>query len=233
MRGELETEQNCNVLTRSFFVLSSISFSFFRAAQPGTLRSQLSAGSVSHCLELQQLTPDSRLTELHVARGYIIVLHPPASCGRNICTEFNPSTVKVIPWYFDRIHLLLDRRLGRRSICYICLLTTFLNLTQVFLHNIGSVHLIQVLQYKYDFLITYGRFQVFAYRDREHVLSFFCIDYKGTPPSQSLALSVVIIMSIGRHRLFVNERLFFQITSSYHLNGNLFNHLVFPWKISR
>ena len=24
--------------------------------------------------------------------GYIIVWHPPASCGRCICTEFNPST---------------------------------------------------------------------------------------------------------------------------------------------
>ena len=30
---------------------------------------------------------------------YIIVWHPPASCERRICTQFNPSTVKVIPWY--------------------------------------------------------------------------------------------------------------------------------------
>ena len=27
-----------------------------------------------------------------MAPGYIIVWHPPASCGRHICTEFNPST---------------------------------------------------------------------------------------------------------------------------------------------
>ena len=27
-----------------------------------------------------------------MAPGYIVVWHPPASCGRRICTEFNPST---------------------------------------------------------------------------------------------------------------------------------------------
>ena len=54
-------------------------------------------GAGSHCLELQQT--DSNSTELPVAPGYIIVWHPPASCERRICTQFNPSTVKVIPWY--------------------------------------------------------------------------------------------------------------------------------------
>ena len=54
-------------------------------------------GPRSHCLELQQLTPNS--LELPVAPGYIIIWHPPASCGRHICTQFNPSTVKVIPRY--------------------------------------------------------------------------------------------------------------------------------------
>ena len=45
-----------------------------------------------------QLT-DSKKTELPVAPGYIIVWHPPTSYERRICTQFNPSTVKVIPWY--------------------------------------------------------------------------------------------------------------------------------------
>ena len=36
---------------------------------------------------------------LSVAPGYIIIWHPPASCGCHICTQLNPSTVKVIPWY--------------------------------------------------------------------------------------------------------------------------------------
>ena len=34
-----------------------------------------------------------------MAPGYIIVWRSPASCERRICTEFNPSTVKVISWY--------------------------------------------------------------------------------------------------------------------------------------
>ena len=75
----------------------------------------------SHCLELQQLTPNSKLHELPVAPGYIIVWHPLASCKRHICTEFNLSTVKVIPTdLFGRMHLFLDRRLGQRAICYTC-----------------------------------------------------------------------------------------------------------------
>ena len=43
-----------------------------------------------------QLT-DSKLTVLPVAPGYIIVWHPLASCGRHICTQFNLSTVNIIP----------------------------------------------------------------------------------------------------------------------------------------
>ena len=54
--------------------------------------------TASNCSNWLQ-TPNSKLTELPVAPGYIIVLRPPASCERHICTEFNPSTVKAIPWY--------------------------------------------------------------------------------------------------------------------------------------
>ena len=32
--------------------------------------------------------------------GYIIVWHPPDSCWRHICIQFNPSTVKAISWCF-------------------------------------------------------------------------------------------------------------------------------------
>ena len=53
-----------------------------------------------------------------VAPVYIIVCRPPASCERRICTQFNPSPVKVIPWYLRPVHLFLDWRLGRRSIRY-------------------------------------------------------------------------------------------------------------------
>ena len=42
-------------------------------------------------------------------RGYIIILRPPTSCERHICTQFNPLTVKVIPDIFDRMHLLFTQ----------------------------------------------------------------------------------------------------------------------------
>ena len=59
-----------------------------------------------------------------MAPGYIIVWYPPASCGRHICTEFNPSTAKVIPWYLRPDAPVIYTgpsliwRLGRGSICY-------------------------------------------------------------------------------------------------------------------
>ena len=58
----------------------------------------------NYCLELNsaclglQLT-NSNYLELSVAPGYIIVWRPLASCEHHICTEFNPSVGKVIPWY--------------------------------------------------------------------------------------------------------------------------------------
>ena len=90
---------NCNILTPSFFVFSSTSFSFCWAAQSGVQRAHsplLGAGSLYSILSP---TNWLQLTELDVALGYIIVWHPPASCERRICTQLNPSTVRVIPWY--------------------------------------------------------------------------------------------------------------------------------------
>ena len=73
VRGELETEQNCNILTPSSSGYSSTSFSSCRAAQPGYLRAELSAGSGSHCFELQQLTSNSDHQLTPVVPGYIVV----------------------------------------------------------------------------------------------------------------------------------------------------------------
>ena len=92
-------KKDCNILTPSSFVFSSISFSFCRAAQPGTLRAQLPAGSGSHCIELQQLTPNSKLTRTPCGAELYNCLNPTCFSQRRICTQFNPSTVKVIPWY--------------------------------------------------------------------------------------------------------------------------------------
>ena len=89
---------NCNILTPSSFVFSSTSISFSRLLNRG------SWGPIDLCWVLVLSTASYlqldwlQLTELPVAPGYIIVWHPPASCERRICTQFNPSTVKAISW---------------------------------------------------------------------------------------------------------------------------------------
>ena len=109
---------NCNILSPSSFVFCSTSFSFCWAAQSRALRAHsplLGAGSNYSILSR---TNWLQLTEPVCGSGLYNCLCPPASCGRHICTQFNPSTVKVIPWYLRRMHQFLDRRLGRR-LCYI------------------------------------------------------------------------------------------------------------------
>ena len=99
VRGELEIEQNCNILTPSSSGYSSSSFSSGRAAQLGALTAQLSAGSGSHCLILQQLTPNSdlQLTRTSCSTGLYNCLTFTCFSEQHICSQFNPSTVKVIP----------------------------------------------------------------------------------------------------------------------------------------
>ena len=120
VRGELETEQNCNIWALNSSGYSSISFLFSRAAQLG-------AWGPSLCWDVV-LIPASSLqliwTSCHW--GYIIIWCPPTSCEHHICTHFNPSTVKVIPWYiFDQMHLLFTQvhflfwQLGWGPICNI------------------------------------------------------------------------------------------------------------------
>ena len=59
----------------------------------------------------------AQLPGLPVAPGYIIVWHPPASCVAFAPHSTSPRSRLYLD-VFDRIHLFLDRRLGRRSICY-------------------------------------------------------------------------------------------------------------------
>ena len=92
MRGDLETEQNCDILTPpNSYGYSSISFPFSWAAQPGAWGPSLYWDRV--------LIPASSLPLIRTScrRGYMIIRHPPTSCERHICTQFNPSTVKVAP----------------------------------------------------------------------------------------------------------------------------------------
>ena len=102
VRGELEAEQSCNILPPpSSSSYSSTSFSSCGAAQPGALRAQLSAGSGSHCFELQQLTLNSDLqqTRTSCSTGLYNCLTYTCFSERRIYTQFNPSSVKVIHWY--------------------------------------------------------------------------------------------------------------------------------------
>ena len=99
MRGELETEQ-----TATYWPPVPLSFAALLSHSTGLL-SRGSWGPIAFCWVLVLSTAsylhltDSKLTELPVTPGYIIVWRPPASCEHSICTQFNPSTVKVIPWY--------------------------------------------------------------------------------------------------------------------------------------
>ena len=117
---------NCNMLTPSSFVFSSTSFSFCWAAQSGVLRAHsplLGAGSYYSILSP---TKWLQLTEVPVAPGNIIIWRSPASCGRHISTQFNPSTGRVMPRYLRPdapviyTGAFLIWQLGRGSICYIC-----------------------------------------------------------------------------------------------------------------
>ena len=104
---ELETERNSNILNPpSSSSHSRASFLFSWAAQPG-------AWGPSFCWDMV-LIPASSLQLIWTSyrRGYIIIWHPPTSCERHICTQFNPSTIKVIPWspdIYDRMHLLFTQ----------------------------------------------------------------------------------------------------------------------------
>ena len=92
--------KDCNILTPSSSGYSSASFSFCWAAQPGAWVAA-SAETRFLLLELQQLTPNSvsKLTRTSYGTGLYNCLTPTCFSERRICTQFNPSTVKVIPWY--------------------------------------------------------------------------------------------------------------------------------------
>ena len=94
MRGELETEQNCNILTPPTLLATA----GFLSYSPGLLsRGPGGPASAGTWFSFQHLL--SNWSELPAAPGYIIIWCPPTSCERHICTQFNLSTVKVIPWY--------------------------------------------------------------------------------------------------------------------------------------
>ena len=103
-------QQNCNILTPGSSGYSSTSFSSCGAAQPGALRALLSAGSGSHCFELQQLTPNSDL-QLTSCRIQFISLFDnhllPVASQFVLYSSRRQS--RLSPDIFDRMHLLFTQ----------------------------------------------------------------------------------------------------------------------------
>ena len=142
VRGELETGQ-----TSIYWPQIPLSLAAFflvpLGCSTGGPESPAHSGS---WFSLHHLISNS--LKLSVTPGYIIVWHPPASCGRHICTQFNPSTVNVIPWYLRPDAPIIYTgasliwQLGRGSICYMIIIKMIGNLsalTKIKLHcNIWS-----------------------------------------------------------------------------------------------
>ena len=89
---ELETKQNCNILTPTLMAISVVSFSFSRAAQPEARGpAPLGAGFLNHILSPTGLV--SKQTDFLSSPSYIIVQSPtqylPITGHRNV--SFPPS----------------------------------------------------------------------------------------------------------------------------------------------
>ena len=115
---ELETEQICNILTPTQLAITA-----FLSRSPGLLNrepgaqplrvlvfstaTRLILNSQSGAWGLLLLGAgflyriSSPTDWISCALSYIIVQHPPSSCGRHKLHSFNPSTVKVILCYFS------------------------------------------------------------------------------------------------------------------------------------
>ena len=95
VRGELEVEQNCNILTPTLMAITA-----FLSCSAGLLNrgpASLRRGPHSSIFSPTDLIFNWLTSCLHPV--YIIFRPPPSSCGRNKSHSFNPSTVKVISWY--------------------------------------------------------------------------------------------------------------------------------------
>ena len=88
--------KDCNIWPPALLAITAL-----LSRSPGLLNRGPGGPAGSHCLKLQQLPSNSelQLSDFLSHPGYIILWHPPASWGVTICTQFNPSTVNVIPWY--------------------------------------------------------------------------------------------------------------------------------------
>ena len=110
VRGELETEQTATYWPQIPLTIAALLPHSARLLNRGSWGPK---SSVWRWLSLRNLVPNcdwnsncdcnsnwtllasnSNWLKPSVAPGYILVWHPPASCGRRMCTKFNPSTGK-------------------------------------------------------------------------------------------------------------------------------------------
>ena len=106
---ELETEQNCNILTPTLMAIS-VYFPFSWAAQPGTWGPSLS-GCWFSLLHLFSNSSVLQLPDFLSSLNYIIVQLPPSSCGRHNFALIQPVHGQSynILIFLDRMHLLFTQ----------------------------------------------------------------------------------------------------------------------------
>ena len=100
---------DCSILTPSSSVFSSTSFSFCWAARPGAWGLVLTA---SNC---NKLTPTNSTCLWHRVIS-LFDIHLLLVGVTSASNSTRPQS-RLYPDIFDRMHLFLDWRLGRRSIC--------------------------------------------------------------------------------------------------------------------
>ena len=173
---ELETEQNCNILTPNSYGHNSISFPFSCAAQPGAWGPSHSGtwssfqhllsncncsirgteGPLCWVLVLSTASP-LQLTRTSCRQGYIIIWRPlffPRASQFH--TQFNPSTVKVIFWYSST-----------RCTCYLHRCISYFDSLA------GSEVNIQHYYHTTQLSVAYIRLAII----RHYVVAFFCLHF--------------------------------------------------------
>ena len=141
---ELETEQNCNILTPHSSGYHKLSFPLSWAAQPGAWEPSSLLGHGSHsCPSLQLIWTSCR-------RGYIIIWHPPTSCECHNSHSIQPLNSQGHPWSpdtFDQMHLLFTQvhfffwQLGWGQYVTVTILYT----NNLLLYGIKYSYLIQII----------------------------------------------------------------------------------------
>ena len=99
MRGELEAEQNCNILTPTLMAITA-----FLSGSPELLKRRPGGpASLRHVPHSSIFAPTGLISNwltssLHLV--YIIVRRSPSSCGRHKSHSFNPSTLNVPVFFY-------------------------------------------------------------------------------------------------------------------------------------